>query len=75
MLDLEKELGEGALPDELFYGTAARKVKDYKLPPLFAFLKHMEESKHMKHYLDWFEKHYGQKRWQDGTTQQTDEPK
>jgi hypothetical protein len=75
LLDLEKELGEGALPEGLFYGTPAKKVKDYKLPPLFVFLKHMEESKHMKHYLDWFEKHYSQKRRQDGTAERRNDPK
>jgi hypothetical protein len=65
LFDLEKELGEGALPPGLFYGMATKKVREYKLPPLLEFLKLMEDSKHMKHYLDWFEKHYSRNRRQD----------
>lgn len=65
LFDVEKKLGEGNLPAGLFYWTAAHKVRDYKLPPLFAYLKHMEESRHMNHYLDWFEKHYSQRHTQN----------
>jgi hypothetical protein len=75
VLDLERELGEGNLPAGLFYGTAASSVADYKLPPLFHYLKHMEESQHMKHYLDWFEKHYAKQGRQERVGEPADNAK
>lgn len=65
LVDVERQLGEGHLPAGLYYWTTAQQVRAYKLPPLFAYLKHMEESRHMNHYLEWFEKHYSQRQPQD----------
>jgi hypothetical protein len=62
LFDLEKELGDGNLPPGLFDGPPAKKVADYKLPPLHQHLKHMEDSGHMQHYLSWFEKYYAGRR-------------
>jgi hypothetical protein len=72
LCDLEKELGEGNLPVGLFYGTAATRVAEYKLPPLFEYLKHMESSQHMKHYLDWFQKYYSQNRMPNNNAERLD---
>jgi hypothetical protein len=58
LLDLERHLGIGNLPAGLFFGSAQQRVADYKLPPLYEYLKHVESSQHMKHYLDWFAKHH-----------------
>lgn len=74
LFDLEKELGEGNLPAGLFYGTATQRVADYKLPPLSAHLKHMEDSRHMKHYLDWYQKYYAKKRTQNSKGEHTGRP-
>lgn len=74
LFDLEKELGEGNLPAGLFYGTATQRVADYRLPPLYAYLKHMEDSQHMKHYLDWFQKYHAKKQTQNKSAEQADEP-
>lgn len=61
LLDLEKHLGVGNLPTGLFFGVAKQRVADYKLPPLYEYLKHQETSQHMKHYLYWFAKHHAKK--------------
>jgi hypothetical protein len=61
LFELERKLGTGRVPRELFYGAPATKVADYRLPPLAAHLKYMETSRHMQHYLNWFEKHYAKR--------------
>lgn len=75
LIDLEKKLGEGNLPSGLFYGLATVKVADYALPPLNDFLTHMEASHHMQHYLDWYQKHYANRRSPSLDARQTDEPR
>jgi len=61
LLDVERQLGEGNLPDELFFGIPTKKVAQYQLPPLAVHLKHMETSGHMQHYLSWYEKYYSKR--------------
>jgi len=70
LFDLEKKLGAGNLPAGLFYGNPTHKVADYKLPPLSEYLQHMEDSQHLKHYLDWFQKYYAKKRTQKEDAEQ-----